>query len=340
MRPFVTQDDKFLPAQGLVACLVDLASQRGLNQEKLLRGTGIFGEDLVRPDYQVCLLQITKLLSQFQRLMPGNDASFQLGHRLFPDLSAQASAIKYSASLSQALSLFSKFRMYFAPLLFGIRYRHQGFHYIALNDAVGLKPQQYQFVVELYCTLLVSVTRQLLGHRLPIWFEFPFLRPRYFQEYEEHLGLKISFNRPNLCIRFESRHLNQVLPNASALRQQLALSQIPSGEHAQQTLVEAISVYLRQHRHTDLHEVAAHLNLSPATLKRRLKDHHLRFSQLQDRVNMQQAYYLLTVKGLKNELVAEKMAFSDVPNFRRACKRWSGFTPSELRAKSLSRAFD
>lgn len=338
MRPFVIQDDKFLPAQGLVACLVDLASQRNLNQDKLLRGTGIFREDLLQPGYQVNLLQIAKLLSQFQRLMPGNDASFQLGHRLFPDLSAQASAIKYSANLSQAFRLFSKFRMYLAPLLFGFRYRHQGFNYIILNDALGLTPAQYQFVVELYCTLLVSVTRQLLGHRLPIWFEFPFAQPRHIQEYEEHLGLKIRFNRPNVCIRFESKYLSQPLPNASELRQQLSLCQIDSSQQVQQTLVEAISLYLRHHRHSDLHQVAAHLKLSPSTLKRRLKDHRLRFSQLQDRVQMQQAYYLLTIKGLKNESVAEKMAFSDVPNFRRACKRWTGFTPSELRSMSLVKA--
>lgn len=336
MQPFVTLNDKFLPAQGLVVCLVDLASQRGLNQDKLLHGTGIFREDLLHPDYHVSLSQIAKLLSQFQRLMPGNDASFQLGHRLFPDVSVQASAIKYSANLSQALSLVSRFRMYVAPLLFGFRYRHEGFDYIVLNDAIGLAPQQYQFVVELYCTLLVSATRQLLGHRLPISFDFPFARPRHIQEYEEHLGLKIRFNRPNVCVRFESKYLHQALPSASELRQQLALCQIDDNQQAQQTLVEAVSVYLRRHRHSDLHELAAHLKLSPATLKRRLKDHHLRFSQLQDRVNMQQAYYLLTVKGLKNEVVAEKMAFSDVPNFRRACKRWTGFTPSELRAKSLA----
>lgn len=335
MRPFVTRDDKFLPAQGLVACLIDLATQRGLNQDKLLRSTGIFAEDLLRPDYRVSLSQMAKILAQFQRLMPGNDAAFQLGHRLFPDLSAQASAIKYSSNLSQALRLFSQFRMYLAPLMFGFRYRHQGFHHIILNDAVGIDPHQYQFVVELYCTLLVSITRQLLGERLPIWFEFPFARPRHIQEYEEHLGLKIAFSRPNLCVRFESKYLSQPLPNASALRQQLALRQITSCEQGQQTLIEAISVYLHQHRQNDLHKVAAHLQLSPATLKRRLKEHHLCFSQIQDRVYTQQAYHLLAVKGLKNELVAEKMAFNDVPNFRRACKRWTGFTPSELRAKSL-----
>jgi AraC-like DNA-binding protein len=332
MKPFVTLNDKFLPAQGLVVCLVDLAKQRGLNLDKLLNGTGIFREDLLQPDYQVSLSQIAKLLNQFQRLMPGNDAPFQLGHRLFPDLSVQACAIKYSANLSQALRLVSRFRMYLAPFLFGFSYRHQEFNYMMLNDAVGLEPQQYQFVVELYCTLLVSVTRQLLGHRLPIWFSFPFARPRHIQEYEEHLGLKISFNQPSLCVRFESKYLIQALPQASELRQQLALRQISNSEQNQRTLVEAVSIYLRQHRQGDLHEVASHLNLSPATLKRRLKDHRLRFSELQDRVNIQQAYYLLTVKGLKNELAAEKMAFNDVPNFRRACKRWTGFTPSELRA--------
>lgn len=334
MRPYVTRQDKFLPAQGLAACLVDLATQRRVSQHKLLRGTGIFREDLLRPGCYLSLSQLMRLLSQFQRLMPGYDAAFQLGHRLFPDPSPAASAIRYSRNLSQAMRLLSRFRLQLAPLLFGYRYRHQNCCYLLLSDAVGMDDQQYQFVVELYCCLLVSASRHLLGQRLPFWFEFPFSRPRHIQEYEEHLGLRLAFDRPTLCIRFEDKWLPQPLPQASALRQQLALQQITNSGPARQTLIEVVSGYLQRHRHASLLQVAEHLAISPATLKRRLKEHNLRFSQLQDRVNMQQALYLLTVQGLNNEAVAEKLAFNDVPNFRRACKRWTGLTPSELRALS------
>ncbi|GGD66117.1 helix-turn-helix transcriptional regulator [Lacimicrobium alkaliphilum] len=334
MRRYITQADKFLPAHGLAACLVDLACQRQVNQHKLLRGTGIFREDLLRPDCYLSLSQLMRLLSQFQRLMPGHDSAFQLGHRLFPDFSAEANAIRYSSHLSQALRLLTRFRLQLAPLLFAYRYRHKGFSYLLLSDAVGMDSRQYQFVVELYCCLLVSASRHLLGQRMPFWFEFPFSRPRHIQEYEEHLGLRLAFDRPAMAIRFEEKWLSQPLPQASALRQQLALQQIQASRVVRYTLVEAVSGCLRRQRHGGLQEVADRLEMSPATLKRRLKEHNLRFSQLQDRVNMQEALYLLTVQGLNNGEVAEKLSFNDVPNFRRACKRWTGLTPSELRALS------
>lgn len=334
MRPYVTLDDKILAARGLPACLVDLATQRQVSEHKLLRGTGIFREDLLRPDCYLSLSQVLRLLAQFQRLMSGYDAAFQLGHRLFPDPSAETSAIRYSRNLSQAMRLLSRFRLQLVPLLFGYQYHHKGYSYLLLSDAVGMDKQQYQFVVELYCCLLVSASRHLLGQRLPFWFEFPFARPRHIQEYEEHLGLRLAFDRPTLCIRFEEKWLHQPLPQASTLRRQLALQQVVDTGPARQTLIEVVLGYLQRYRQANLQQMADYLAVSPATLKRRLKEHNLGFSQLQDRNNMQQALYLLTVQGLNNEKVAQKLAFNDVPNFRRSCKRWTGQTPSELRAMS------
>ncbi|WP_392344079.1 helix-turn-helix domain-containing protein [Pseudoalteromonas prydzensis] len=336
VRPYVTLEDKFIPVQGMVACLLDLAQQRQLNQHKLLRGTGIFAEDLLRPEFYLSLSQLLRLLKQFHRLMPGRDAAFQLGHRLFPSPNAETSAILYSQNLTQVLRLLSCFRLQLAPLLFAYHYQHNGYSYLQLNDAVGMDEQQYQFVVELYCCLLVSASRHLLGERIPFCFEFPFPRPRHIYEYEEHLGLRLAFDRPSLTVKFAQQWLTHPLLQASQLRRKLAMQQV-SKKMLKQTFIELISNYLHRHRQANLQQVSEHLNMSTATLKRRLKEHNLSFSQLQDRVNMQQAFHLLTVQGLSNEVVAEKLAFHDAPNFRRACKRWTGLTPTELKALALSK---
>ncbi|MBH0093649.1 helix-turn-helix domain-containing protein [Pseudoalteromonas sp. SCQQ13] len=336
VRPYVTLNDKFIPVQGLVACLLELAQQRQLNQHKLLRGTGIFDEDLLRPDFYLSLSQLLRLLKQFNNLMPGQDAAFQLGHRLFPASSAEASALLHSRNLTQALRLLRCFRLQLAPLLFAHHYKYNDYSYLQLNDAVGLDEQQYQFVVELYCCLLVSASRYMLGERIPFHFEFPFQRPRHIYEYEEHLGLKLTFGRPSLIVKFAQKWLTSPLLRSSQLHRKLAMQQV-NRDMLKQTFIEMISNYLHHHRQANLQQVSEHLNMSTATLKRRLKEHNLRFSQLQDRINMQLAFHFLTVQGLSNEVVAEKLAFHDAPNFRRACKRWTGLTPTELKALALSK---
>ncbi len=73
--------------------------------------------------------------------------------------------------------------------------------------------------------------------------------------------------------------------------------------------------------------------MSSATFKRRLKLNGVRFSALIDEQNKHKAIYLLTLCAKHNEQVAEHLAFYDIPNFRRAFKRWTGLTPNQLKAQ-------
>ena len=97
------------------------------------------------------------------------------------------------------------------------------------------------------------------------------------------------------------------------------------------TLLDAVRYYLRRSSNASLPAIAGKLGLSPASLKRKLADHDTTFSLLHDDIRRQQAIYYLQVQKLNNEQSALKMAFTDITNFRRAVKRWTGQTPSQLR---------
>jgi AraC-like DNA-binding protein len=62
-----------------------------------------------------------------------------------------------------------------------------------------------------------------------------------------------------------------------------------------------------------------------------LKEHNISFQQLVDELCCQEALYYLQIQKLKNQQSATNMRFNDVNNFRRAVKRCTGLTPSELR---------
>ena len=85
-----------------------------------------------------------------------------------------------------------------------------------------------------------------------------------------------------------------------------------------------------------LENVAIALNISTATLKRKLASHNTSYQQLLDLYRKQQAIFLLTELGHSNEKVAYALKFSDITNFRRSFKRWTGLTPNALKEALLN----
>ncbi len=81
-----------------------------------------------------------------------------------------------------------------------------------------------------------------------------------------------------------------------------------------------------------LQDCAAQLQISPATLKRRLSDAGCSFQPLYDRMRSERAVIELLIAGASVEQVGARLHFHDSSNFRRAFKRWTGMTPSSLKA--------
>jgi AraC-like DNA-binding protein len=78
-------------------------------------------------------------------------------------------------------------------------------------------------------------------------------------------------------------------------------------------------------------EVAGLMHLSPRTLKRRLAAHGVTYSSLAESELRERAILLLRSSDLSLEQVAERIGYSDVANFTRAFRRWTGRTPARYR---------
>ena len=112
--------------------------------------------------------------------------------------------------------------------------------------------------------------------------------------------------------------------------------------HAGLTLPPLISLpdYVRSHVYQSIRaehsgsalpELAEKLTISPATLKRKLKEFNSSYRQLSEEVWRNYALILLSVYKANNEEATSKMGINDLPNFRRTIKRLTGKIPSELR---------
>lgn len=331
MRTFLGVDDKALPANQLAASLIELAVSRGVNRDKLLRGTGIFIEDINRAQ-PLAANQLLNLIAQAKRLMAGYDCAFQLGQRLFPgNYGAVSDALLHSRDLNDFLRVLARLRMLICPFVSASIHSDQQRVYLLLNDSLG-SGVHWQFLVECYCTALVSACKYLSGRRIPLHFDLPFSRPRYIQEYEANLGLRVNFNQPLLAVSFERHWLDTPFLQASRPLKRCAIQQARQQLHSQQGLLDAVRQILLTHPQASLQQVAEHFAISPATFKRKLRQHNSSFQGIHDEIRKQQAVYLLRMRGLNNEESARQMAFTDIPNFRRAVKRWTGLTPSQIKS--------
>ncbi len=106
-------------------------------------------------------------------------------------------------------------------------------------------------------------------------------------------------------------------------------------------LAERIRAYLRRHLEEalpTLDEVADEFDLSPQTLRRRLKDAGTGFQCLKDEVRRVAAVDYLARADLSLMEVASRVGFSEPSTFHRAFKKWTGLAPGTYRETLLMQA--
>ena len=80
-----------------------------------------------------------------------------------------------------------------------------------------------------------------------------------------------------------------------------------------------------------LSAIAKLLEVSDRSLRRQLREQGISFRSLLDELRMQIALRYLRTTTLANEDIALALGFSDGANFRRAFRRWTNQSPSEIR---------
>jgi AraC-like DNA-binding protein len=78
-------------------------------------------------------------------------------------------------------------------------------------------------------------------------------------------------------------------------------------------------------------DVAKQLRMSTRTLKRKLAEHDTTFSAIRDEQRRQRALLLLDNRDLSIGEIATKLGYSELPNFTRAFRKWTGMTPNAYR---------
>jgi AraC-like DNA-binding protein len=111
-----------------------------------------------------------------------------------------------------------------------------------------------------------------------------------------------------------------------------AITQKPASSNALRRRVEAQLEPMLESGEASLDRLASELGLSRATLQRRLKAEGTSFEAILDGLRQRLARRYLRRENYSVKKTAYLLGFSDPAAFSRAFKRWTGQSPSELRA--------
>jgi AraC-like DNA-binding protein len=143
---------------------------------------------------------------------------------------------------------------------------------------------------------------------------------------------RIQLRAPVTAVRFPASLLSLPLrspaPDASGALERLR-SDAPAEDLAG-ALRQALESVLPD-RLPDMQWAADVANTSPRTLRRRLRELGLSWSDLVEQTRFDTARHLLETSDLKLRAVAREVGYSDPANFSRAFRRWTGVAPSGYR---------
>ena len=176
----------------------------------------------------------------------------------------------------------------------------------------------------------------LTGKMLEGAAEVTFPAPEYIAKVPFASGL-IKFDRPANRLIFAAKLLDTPLKTADPIATQLARAQC---ERELAAIVDAgfpgrvrAAIARRAEGVPSLAEVARELHVSTRTLKRKLADRGTTFSAILDDVRRQRALLLLDNRELSIGEIAGRLGYSEVPNFTRAFRKWTGTTPGAYRTR-------
>jgi AraC-like DNA-binding protein len=320
----------------LARALLGLVEDRGLSAEKLCRGLGFTYQDLEH-DILLSHQQTRALILRAQRMLGEPALGLVVGARETPlSWGLPGLALLTCETLEEAITYGVKHQGHAGSLLV---HRIGGddklVHLIAASTVFDVQIEP--FLVEESFASFVAIVRNLMGSSFkPVQVEFAFPHEEHGPLYRRYFRCPVYFDAAAHRLTLESRWMSARLPGydrvtCSLIRSQLnQLLQVPIGQN---DLVESLSNRLRYslEERSLQSELAAQVNVSERTLRRRLGQQDTGFRTLLDNARYERSRDLLANTKLSIAAIAEAVGYSDARAFRRAFKRWSGLLPTQLR---------
>lgn len=321
----------------LLRCLAATMAEFGHDPARLCLGLGFTLDDLGNPACRVSFRQGGALIRRALQVAPGKGLGLLIGEReTIASIGLVGYAMMTSPTLGDAVGLGMSQQKFTGSMLeFDMQQDRRHVTVTACNRFH--EPDIQVFLVEEAFASFLQVARGLAGNSfLPRRIDLNYPAPPYADEYARVFQCEVRFGQPVNAFVTDIEWAARPLLTYDPLSHRQALEFMEIGFSREREKVDLFESVERAVRHNlreqpSFADIARKLCLSERTLRRRLAENGVSYQSLLDNVRKNRALEMLANPRLSIEQVAFEIGFCDSHNFRRAFKRWTGNTPSEMR---------
>jgi AraC-like DNA-binding protein len=337
-KPIVGLSERVYESTKLAA-LFDVLVDQGCQAGEILRNVNLTVDEVHSPKSRISLAELMAACKNAIRLSSDPQLPYRIGTSIH--ISAYGMygfAILCCPDFRKAMAFAELYHALAAPLA-TIEFTEEdgvASWVIEPNARAATDPQVYRFITEMQIGIHISLMRDIMGPAFtPEQISVAYPEAHDFG-LPDQMGCRLGFaNRTNQII-FRSAWLDQAanLGNKTTYPAVVALCDDLLSELKSRIGIagEIRALLLRNITNPPtLAAIAQLLEVSDRSLRRQLREQGISFRGLLDELRMQIALKYLRTTRLANEDIALALGFSDATNFRRAFRRWTNKSPSEVR---------
>lgn len=324
-----------MPPQ-LAVQIIDMLEAEGVSRGTVLSGTGIRPLLLERDDTFIPYNQMMALIIRALTLAPFPGLGLAVGaSETISSWGMLGYTMMSCATYREAFFTGLKFHRAASGMMGLSAHEEQGRVCLTMDEPVELGPA-LPFAVEEMVAGIVTVLRSLVGQHMQVLeLQVSYPAPEYAERYRSVLGCPVRFNQSHNALWLRSPD-DTALPHANPVSARMCrklVEEMLDRHSSEENLVREVRRILMRApgQIPDMETVARELGISSRSLRRRLGQFDSSFRSLADEVRKQLALGYLRDSSMSLEHIALLLGYTEVTNFRRAFKQWTGKPPSEFR---------
>lgn len=319
--------------------LLQDAAREGVDLASLFREAGLDPALLQKPETRIRTGEFIRLLQIVMRRT--EDEFIGLGHgtKSKPGtFSMMAHAVINCPNLGKAMERSAQFyRIVDLPIALRLEEGATESRLILTTAA-----PEHDNILEAIIFISVRFWSWLTGRNLePVSIQLDFAEPPQADEFRGIWKGPVTYNNARNAVVFPTSWLSlPLVQNPLSLSKFLkdSLALIIVGNQQPIGLPEQIKAIISKgygNAFPDFAQVCETLNMTPQTLRRRLKEENTSYQAIKDGIRQDAACYYLAKEELSIDEIALMMGFSEASSFHRAFKKWTGQTPAAYRRELL-----